>query len=168
MCQCSAQHAADVVLPNSSSSLSPAIASYTVGQSFLLERSHAILNPLHGARWTFRSQYSIFLPTQLVIVHEEIFQFLQKGFAQILDVMNIRKAVIFFLHSHDAIIPLKFLLLTLFALDDSNDPALQHAAGESGLVHQHQNIRRVTVISERGWHKTKIVGKFHPCREDFL
>ena len=53
-----------------------------------------------------------------MIVHEEVFQFLQKDFAQIVDVMNIRKVVIFFLHGHNAIIPLKLLLLTLLAFDD--------------------------------------------------
>jgi len=59
-----------------------------------------------------------------MIVDEEIFQFLQKRFAQVLDVLNVRKAMIFFFDSHNAIISFKFLFPTLFTLDDSNDPAL--------------------------------------------
>src|ERR1700730_1634418 len=139
-----------------------------VDNSLLVESAHPISHALRGLGRPPRAQDLIALTSQLVIVDKKFFQLSHECLAQVLEMMNVREAVIGLFNCHDAIISLPILFLPLFTFDDSNDPALQWAARKCRFVHQYQHIPGVAVVYQRGWHKAKIVGEFHPRRKDFL
>jgi len=51
--------------------------------------------------------------------------------------------------SDQAIVPLRFAILSLFGFDYAQQPRLDQATAERRLIHQNQHIERIAVICFR-------------------
>lgn len=129
--------------------------------SFLLERVDPIFHSAACLAGTFDVEDAVLLAFELVVVDEELNEFLDELLAQVVDVLDVSVAVIHLLDGDDAIVAVCLLAPSLLALDDADGAAFEKAAGKGGLVHQHQNVGRITVFRERGRDESKIVGKGH-------
>ena len=103
----------------------------------------------------------IFFAHHAVIVDEELLQFVQKLITQIVDVLDVRKAVIVLLDGDDAVIARFLLFLELFAFNDSNETALEHTARKSGLVHEHQYVYGIAVVGQSRGNEPEVIGEGH-------
>ena len=70
-----------------------------------------------------------------MVVHEELLKLLSKLLSQVVDVFYIGPTVILSLNGYDAIIAFPIAYVFLLTLDNSKDPAFQHAACKSRLIH---------------------------------
>src|SRR5438876_1349872 len=89
---------------------------------------NAIFHPFSRLPWSSHADHPVFLTAQLVIIHEEFFQLAQELLAQIVDMLDISKTVIFALDRDNSIVALLVLLVPLLAFNDSNQATLQHAS----------------------------------------
>ena len=102
-----------------------------------LSRFDARFNATARLTGTLHIENVVFLARQLVVIDEELFQFLHELLAQVADVLDVGVAVVFFLDADDPIVALAFLFLPLFAFYHPDHAALHKHAGKSRLVHQH-------------------------------
>jgi hypothetical protein len=70
-----------------------------------------------------------------VVVHEELFEFLDKFLAQIIHVLDVRVAVICLFNGNDVVVAFAVFLLALFAFDDANGTASQETTRKSRFIH---------------------------------
>jgi len=68
----------------------------------------------------------------------------------------------------DAIVAFRAVAVFLLALDDSDDAALQDAAGKRGLIHQHENIDGITVVGLGRGNDPKSYGNAMPVGRTVL
>src|ERR1700746_3365682 len=74
-------------------------------------------------------------------------------------------AVILFFDSHDSVVPFAVLFLSLFSFDDPDQPTSQQTTRKRRLVHQHQNVDRVTILGNSRRDKSEVVGESHTSRK---
>ena len=114
-----------------------------------------------GRPRTLRTEHVILVVGELVVVHEERFQLAQEMLAHVLHCLDRLEAVAVRLDGYQAIVPLGLTVLDRFALDHADQPAVEHAARERWLIHQHQYIDRIAVAGDRRRHESEVVRKAH-------
>src|SRR4030095_6768692 len=77
-------------------------------------------------------------------------------------------AVIFFFYGYDSVVTFAVLLLSLQALDDSDQPTSQKTTRERRLVHEHQNVDGVAIFRDGRRYKSEVVGKSHSDRQNLF
>ena len=135
---------------------------------FLVRSIYSIFDAASCLAWTSHVQDSIFLACQIVIIDKKLFEFSDEPLAEVAYMFDVRVAVILLFDCDNTIVPLFILATTLFTFDDADDPALQHATGESRLVHEDKNVDWIAVLRLGGGNKSEIVGEGHARREHFL
>src|ERR1700704_4238964 len=103
-----------------------------------------------------------------MIVDEELFQLFAELFPKIINVVNFIPRMSSNLYRKEPIIPRNLFALFLLALNNSNQPTPENTAGERRLIHQHENIDGIAVVSFSGRYKSKIIRECHSSGEDLL
>src|SRR5882724_11333402 len=129
---------------------------------------HTIFDALLRLPWPSYTQNPILLTAESVIVHKKLFQFFYELLTQIPDVLHVCITMVIVLNRNNSVVSLAPFLLALLSFDDANRAATQQTTGESWFVHQNQDVHRITVISDRGWDKSKVVRKRHSRRQNFF
>jgi catalase len=91
--------------------------------------------------------HAILFSAKRVIVHKKSLELTHKLLTKVFDVFYICEAMVVTFNRHHPVVPLSILfLVALFAFDDPDQPAFQDASGERRLVHQDENVCRITIL----------------------
>ena len=82
-----------------------------------------------------------------MITDEKLLKLTHERLAKVVDVFDRSIAMVVLFDGNDPIVPYLLFAVFLFAFNDANRPAFQHASGKGGLVHQHEHVDGITIVS---------------------
>ena len=109
------------------------------------------LDHAHGGVDFLAAEKLVFLAFKAVVVHEELFEFAQEFFGQVVKLLEVGILVVHLRHGDQAIIADFLFSVDLLALDDADETGANGDAGKRGLVHKEQNVDGIAVGSEGAW-----------------
>src|SRR4030088_2875334 len=104
-----------------------------------------------------------------MIVDEKFLEFLDKLFAQIVDMFYVGINVILQFGGNDAVLALRiFLVLTLLTFDNPHRPALYEATRVRRFIHEHQDVDRISILRFSRGYEAEVMRKSHPSWQYLL
>ena len=103
-----------------------------------------------------------------MVVDKELLKFAFELLAQIIDMLDPIEAVIANIDGYQPIVPLNITLVFLLALNHADQSAAHSTARKRRLIHQYQDIKRISISGPSRWHKSKVVWKCHPGWQNHL
>jgi hypothetical protein len=80
-------------------------------------------------------EYAVLLATQAMIIHEEFLELALERLPEIINSLYVSITMVAVFDRDDAVVALSFLFIALFALNYTDHPAGEFAAGKCRLVH---------------------------------
>lgn len=106
-----------------------------------------------------------FLSSLLVIGDEELFEFFQEIWVEIVDVLDFRIVTAMSRNAEQPVIPLGFSLFGLLGFYDSDETGRNDASSEGRLIHEDKDVFGISICSFSAGNEAERVGKNHAFRK---
>src|SRR5437762_3815580 len=105
----------------------------------------------------------------LVVADEEMLNLRRDGVREIGELPDLRKKLTRLGDGDDAVV-LLFLsvFLRLHGFDDADQPRWHDRANRHRLIHEHQDIQRISIITSRRWNESEVEREAHALWQDLL
>src|SRR5688572_8793425 len=145
---------------------SPREGVLSVGSAVKLARTGSSQDFQSSIR-TLTSQDCEFDISNLLIIHKKRLDLPENRGVDVAETRNFRIQQRLLCNGNESWVFLPFLLFLRIGFQDADQPAFQQAARKCGLVHEDQDVNRISIIALCGRNKTEIVWKHHSFRQNF-
>jgi hypothetical protein len=106
------------------------------------------------------------LSFETVIVDEEVLEFLEEFFREIVETLDVGVLVVCVGNRDEAVVSDALLAVDLLTFDDSDEAGGNENAGEGWLIHENEDVDGVAVSGDGAGEESEVVGEGHAGGKD--